>query len=471
MTEKNTGNSGGHAEQTAGNAAREVCGYHFTDAEKAYLDMLNDGGILVGERWFPKSTSELERIEYAAKQLRRDERNHRRRERYRERNAADGLSKDDGMRPNGGNRVSDRGVRTNGGERAYDGVGCSSGGSAKETARTISNRRRRIIPIDPASQRANRLPLERRKCIRRSTLAPCPSANELRTAWRFHNTSREAFVRLGGLLLDLDCYVDNSLITIVRRGLMKIVGRQRGLRGWIADNCEELAPHYKSLQRIKNEVKRLRQCAEVLDPVPVSVLLNPAVDPAALSGMEIHVQPRPGALQPVRDRFVWEKSPPIPDADGRTYFHNENYWLVNFPKPGVLAETLRTVRDAFRQAIILKRPENRTVENYSMGDGRVVVPVRGRMTVMDMIRDIENDPHIMVDVGKDMIDGLARGLKEAAEEVVLPSRTLDRKRRGEPTSFLQYLDDFCSGYQDITAGMMLHRSVKPYNAPRSSMEE
>ena len=294
MTEKSAGNTGGGIDRAAGNAARDICGYHFTDAEKAYLDMLNAGGILVGERWFAKSTSELARVEYAAKQLRRDERNHRRRERYRELKAAGGLSKADGMRANGGDRAADGGVHASGGERAYDGVGCSSGGSAKETARTISSRRRRIIPIDPASQRANRLPLERRKCIRRSTLAPCPTANELRTAWRFHNTSREAFIRLGGLLLDLDCYVDNSLITIIRRGLMKIVGRQRGLRGWIADNCEELAPHYKSLQRIKNEVKRFRQCAEVLDPVPVSVLLNPAVDPASLSGMEVHVQPRTG---------------------------------------------------------------------------------------------------------------------------------------------------------------------------------
>ena len=78
-------------------------------------------------------------------------------------------------------------------------------------------------------------------------------------------------IRLGGMIHDLECYVDNYL-KIDEFG--KVVGRNRGIRGWLRDNMPELSPKYKTLMRYKALAVRLRQVTETKDPKPTSKLLK-----------------------------------------------------------------------------------------------------------------------------------------------------------------------------------------------------
>ena len=59
------------------------------------------------------------------------------------------------------------------------------------------------------TERRRRLAAERRKINRRYTTAPAPTPDALLAAWKARKDSREAMIRLGGMLHDLECYVDN----------------------------------------------------------------------------------------------------------------------------------------------------------------------------------------------------------------------------------------------------------------------
>ena len=120
-------------------------------------------------------------------------------------------------------------------------------------------------------ERRRRLAIERRKINRRRTTASMPTPEELLKAWDERKTSREAMIRLGGMIHDLECYVDNYL-KIDEDG--KVVGRNRGIRGWLRDNMPELSPKYKTLMRYKALAVRLRQVTETKDPKPTSKLLK-----------------------------------------------------------------------------------------------------------------------------------------------------------------------------------------------------
>lgn len=323
----------------------------FADEELKYLEMVAKGGILVEDRWFPSGSSELDRARYLLAYHRRQERNRRRRERR--------LAKCGPARP--------RKVRG-------------------------------FVPIDDASQREHRLLLERRKCLRRSTVARCPKPEEIRAAWHFRNTSPEARLRLGGMLLDLECFVDNSLKTVFLKGRLKIVARAPGIRGWIRDNCPELAQRYKTLMRFKALAKNVRQAFDVADPVSTSALLDPGLAFADLAERPLHIQPRGADDEKdvgfVRNRFVWELSQIKLDATGRAYRGDENYWLVrNTPEfcrtaCGALAAAREKV-----QGIILNGTGNRTIENYTRGPGaipsRAGVSSAGRADLRADLRAIE----------------------------------------------------------------------------------
>ena len=391
----------------------------FTEAECAYRDQIADGGIFVGDRWFAKDSSLINRTEYMTKYQHRLDRNRRRRERRQATSAAK-------PRPP-----------------------------------------RRTIPSDAESQRLHRLPLERRKSLRRTTLAACPLPNEIRTAWHFRNTSREALVRLGGMLLDLECYVDNSLITVVRRCKRRIIGRRGGLKEWIRMNCPELEANYKTLQRIKGVAKRLRQSVGIMDPIPVSVLMDTGVTLDRISDNDIQIQPRIderekdtyGNPPPVRNRFAWEKSEPILDAGGRIYFHNDNYWHVNYVNREVSGEKLRQIRIEFKNAISLIGKEKCTIETYSnpssCGSGvRIGYGVKSGT--------VEWSSGMLLDEGKDMIKNLIEGLKETAEEVILPRRTLERRQCGGRTSALRFVADAIEGYMDFYEQFLIYRWFRCY---------
>ena len=121
------------------------------------------------------------------------------------------------------------------------------------------------------TERRRRLAAERRKLNRRYTTAPAPTPEALLAAWEARKESREAMIRLGGMLQDLECYVDNCL-KFDESGA--VVGRNGGIRGWIRENLPELAPKYKTLMRYKALAIRLRQATDPRDPTPTSALLD-----------------------------------------------------------------------------------------------------------------------------------------------------------------------------------------------------
>ena len=85
----------------------------------------------------------------------------------------------------------------------------------------------------------------------------------------------EEKIRLGSMLLDAEASVDSSLI---RDEGGEIVGRKPGLRGWLADNCRALLPHYGALLGYRRLAAELREAHEVDDPCPAALLL--AEEPA-----------------------------------------------------------------------------------------------------------------------------------------------------------------------------------------------
>ncbi len=128
-------------------------------------------------------------------------------------------------------------------------------------------------PLYYARERERRRELRqaRRKVRRRSTTAPMPTPMDIRDAWSHRKASKANMIRLGGLLHDLECYVDNSLVF---DGNGRIIRRRGGIRGWLNENLPELVPHYKALMSYKAMVVKLRQAAGTQDPRPTERLLE-----------------------------------------------------------------------------------------------------------------------------------------------------------------------------------------------------
>ncbi|MBO7721933.1 MAG: hypothetical protein J6T01_05970 [Kiritimatiellae bacterium] len=105
----------------------------------------------------------------------------------------------------------------------------------------------------------------------RTTLAPMPTPEDILAAWNVRKESREAMIRRGGMLHDLDCYVDNCP-KIDESG--DAVGRNGGIKGRLSDKIPELLPRYKTLMHYKAMVVRLRQATGTGDPQPTSALLD-----------------------------------------------------------------------------------------------------------------------------------------------------------------------------------------------------
>ncbi len=121
------------------------------------------------------------------------------------------------------------------------------------------------------TKRRHLLSLERRKVKRRSTLAKEPSPEEINEAYIHRNDSKENMIRLGGLLQDLECYVDNCLVFDERGNIIK---RNAGIKGWLRMHLPDLVPHYKNLMRFKAMAVKLRQATKTQDPIPTSHLLS-----------------------------------------------------------------------------------------------------------------------------------------------------------------------------------------------------
>jgi hypothetical protein len=123
--------------------------------------------------------------------------------------------------------------------------------------------------------RRHELARERRRLLKRSTLNPCPTDDELREAFARAKESPADMIRFGSLLEDLECHVDNSAIF---DGEGNLVGRRGGIRRYLALNVPELSARYKTVMRYKALAKRFRQALGVGDPVPAAMLL-PKLEP------------------------------------------------------------------------------------------------------------------------------------------------------------------------------------------------
>ena len=161
------------------------------------------------------------------------------------------------------------------------------GVAMRETARALADpaerdrMRRELLrdlravrrPFYYARETARRraLAAERRKVARRTTTAPEPTPANVLAAWERRKDSKEDMIRLGGMLHDLECYVDNALRFDANGD---VVGRNGGIRGWLRENLPELFPKYKTLMRYKAMAIRLRQATGTKDPTPTSALLG-----------------------------------------------------------------------------------------------------------------------------------------------------------------------------------------------------
>ena len=121
------------------------------------------------------------------------------------------------------------------------------------------------------TERRRELAASRRKITRRRTTAPMPTPDDIRAAWDNRKSSREAMIRLGGMLHDLECHVDNCL-KFDENG--NVAGRNGGIRRWLKDNVSELSSKYKTLMRYKAMAIRVRQATGTVDPKPTSALLD-----------------------------------------------------------------------------------------------------------------------------------------------------------------------------------------------------
>ncbi len=141
----------------------------------------------------------------------------------------------------------------------------------KEQIQMELRRIQRPIYYAREKKRRQELAIERRKIRRRTTTAPMPTPEDVRAAWEARKESRERMILLGGMLHDLECYVDRRLFF---DDAGNIVRRAGGIRGWLRENLPELSPHYKTLMRYKAMAIKLRQATGLHDPVPISALLE-----------------------------------------------------------------------------------------------------------------------------------------------------------------------------------------------------
>ncbi len=105
---------------------------------------------------------------------------------------------------------------------------------------------------------------------RKISVNPPPTAEALEAAWKATRGGRRgnpevlaARLRLGSMLSDLEPVVDQSYIRDVAG---TIVGRQPGLRGWIAIHTPELLPYYKTLMAYKSLADKLRMALVIEEP-------------------------------------------------------------------------------------------------------------------------------------------------------------------------------------------------------------
>jgi hypothetical protein len=127
-------------------------------------------------------------------------------------------------------------------------------------------------PPTPAERRVGGGAPIRRLCERSSSPPPTPEALLAQYDKAKGRGPVEEKIRLGSMMLDIEAAVDSSL---VRDANGEIVGRNAGVRGWVAENCPELVPHYASLMGYRRLADEFRKVHGLRDPHPATRFLEP----------------------------------------------------------------------------------------------------------------------------------------------------------------------------------------------------
>ena len=144
---------------------------------------------------------------------------------------------------------------------------------ARQAFESARRHMRRTTYYERERDRRLALGRTRRAITRRRTTNPKPTMDALRAAWQIARTSPEAALRLGGMLEDLECYVDNR---IVGNASVGFYGRRGGIKRLLEREAPDLFAHYAALMRYKSIARRFRQACGLIDPVPVDAALPAA---------------------------------------------------------------------------------------------------------------------------------------------------------------------------------------------------
>jgi len=213
--------------------------------------------------------------------------------------------------------------------------------------------------------RRRELAAERRKIRRRTTLSPCPTPEEFRAAFARVKESAEAKIRFGGMVHDLACYVDSCLRY---DGSGNIVGRNGGIRAWIAENVPELSPRYKTIMRHKALAMRARQLAGLEDPQPTSVLLDgPADGQSGRSGGEVGLSSEPCAKERGNETGIRSETRRPKGPTGLENYSAQDSHLVRKQR---LGRVLEQRRGQVRQALERQQGQTRQALERQHGQTR-----------------------------------------------------------------------------------------------------
>ena len=134
----------------------------------------------------------------------------------------------------------------------------------------IVRRLRRPTYYERERERRQKLAIARREVRKHHTLNPQPTFDAIRAALRTARSSPEAAIRLGSLLEDLECFVDNTLIHDAQG---QIVGRRGGIKRLLQREAPDLFAKYSTIMRYKAMAKRFRQACGTGEPIPPAMLL------------------------------------------------------------------------------------------------------------------------------------------------------------------------------------------------------
>lgn len=180
----------------------------------------------------------------------------------------------------------------------------------------IIRRLRRPTYYERERKRRQKLADARREIRKHHTLNPQPTFDAIRAALRIARSSPEAALRLGSLLEDLECFVDNTLRF---DGQGRIVGRKGGIKRLLEREAPDLFEKYSTIMRYKAMAKRFRQACGSGEPVPPAMLLPEpeAIDatPCPPSGPTTVASGQPSAETPA-DSALTQASVPVAASDG-----------------------------------------------------------------------------------------------------------------------------------------------------------